>query len=199
MCITTPVVPLDRLSWPAGWEGLTLAGGDLDSDGWVDLVVAHRNSISILRNEEGLGFTAATYPTPGGPFDIALGDLNGDHRLDIVTSNGRDGGSKLSIFLNATTTVSAGMEGAGMALLGARLGHGGNTVVAEYRLPEGLSGVMEVYDVSGRRWGRASVRASAGAGARVLVETTASLGAGVYFGRLSAGNRSVTRRFVVTR
>jgi VCBS repeat-containing protein len=79
---------------------------DVNGDGESDIVVGgnHSNVISVL-----LGNGSGTFPThteytaftsAGGPFDLALGDFNGDDKLDIVTGNQESGSNTISILLN---------------------------------------------------------------------------------------------------
>ncbi|MFD1873758.1 IPT/TIG domain-containing protein [Hymenobacter bucti] len=70
-----------------------LAVGDINNDGWPDLVTAngYDNTVGVLLNS-GTGTFAApatTYPTGASsrPVNVALGDVNSDGRLDIVTAN----------------------------------------------------------------------------------------------------------------
>jgi hypothetical protein len=70
------------------WFGL----GDLDGDGTPDLAVAldragSDGSLEVLQGNGRGGFGPALwYPTRGSPSSAALGDLDGDGKLDIVTA-----------------------------------------------------------------------------------------------------------------
>lgn len=71
-------------------DALRLAVGDLDRDGWLDIVVAGETGRGILVYNNGAGafngFTDITQPwTLGeGAPDVALGDVDNDGFLDIV-------------------------------------------------------------------------------------------------------------------
>jgi hypothetical protein len=83
-----------------------VAAGDLDGDGRVDVVSPNRDSgmISIFQGIGEAGVLGANsfaaridLPTGGTPMAVALGDMDGDGKLDIVVAN-REG--LISVFRN---------------------------------------------------------------------------------------------------
>jgi hypothetical protein len=82
----------------------TLALADLDGDGRPDVITtsvstAGASIVSVLLNTGDGGFAArADYPVDGGATSLAIADLNGDGRLDVVT--GGEGGLGVAILLN---------------------------------------------------------------------------------------------------
>lgn len=82
---------------------------DLNGDGKPDVVAVNAvgNNISILKNMSSPGtfaFTRADFTTGINPKGIAIGDLNGDGRPDIVISNFNSGNaSTISVFRNTSS------------------------------------------------------------------------------------------------
>jgi hypothetical protein len=79
--------------------------GDIDSDGLPDVVVANNgdsrnpSQVSVLRARRTGGYAApVTFDTGNGAYALALADLNGDGRLDIVVANEDD--NNISVLLN---------------------------------------------------------------------------------------------------
>ena len=75
----------------AGKTPLTLAVGNLNAGGDLDLVVANQqsNKLSVLLGGAGMSFGAPTAFATGGInlVDVKLADINGDGILDAVTAN----------------------------------------------------------------------------------------------------------------
>ncbi|MEZ4447265.1 MAG: FG-GAP-like repeat-containing protein [Polyangiaceae bacterium] len=88
---------------PAGSGSLAMAAADMTGDGVVDVVTANRDtsSVSVLENN-GNGAFAAVGPAVdvGGqrPTAIALGDVDADGDVDVLTSNTQS--TSLSVLLN---------------------------------------------------------------------------------------------------
>jgi hypothetical protein len=98
-----------------GSDPFTLALGDVDADGDLDLVTANynrgggsgANTLSLrLNNGSGYFSTQPTVVVVGSqPADVALGDVDGDNDLDIISANSLS--NTVSIRLNGGTGVLA--------------------------------------------------------------------------------------------
>ncbi len=86
--------------------------GNLDADGKPDLAVANYNSntVSVFRNISTLGnisFTAKVDFTTGtNPYDVKIGDLNGDGKSELAVSNNSNISNSISVFRNTSVSGS---------------------------------------------------------------------------------------------
>jgi hypothetical protein len=78
--------PANFSSNPYGWD--SIVSGDINGDGWPDLVLWNLNytSIYILLNDGQGGFSESSFEDPDDPYDIALVDLTGNGIMDMVVS-----------------------------------------------------------------------------------------------------------------
>jgi hypothetical protein len=78
---------------------VSVAAGDLDGDGWTDLVFGGSGHVTIYRNLHGtFGDVSADQPPSirRNAWQVELADLNGDRRLDLLRVQAR----RLDVWLN---------------------------------------------------------------------------------------------------
>jgi hypothetical protein len=76
---------------PAGADAGWVASADFNGDGKRDLAVVNRSGIEVLLGIGNGGFNAGTeYAFPNDDA-LAIGDLTGDRKLDLVATSSRDG------------------------------------------------------------------------------------------------------------
>ncbi len=92
--------------------GRSIAIGDLDGDGKPDLVVpsvvSSVNSSLFHNSSTGIGdinFTRSNFVTIKNPFAVAIADIDGDNKPDLVTAN-INGTGTIATGITSETTVS---------------------------------------------------------------------------------------------
>jgi hypothetical protein len=102
-----------KVDFATGESPFDVAIGDIDGDGKPDLVVSNwfSNSVSVLRNTSTPGsitsgsFAAKVdFTTGSSPYGIAIGDIDGDGKPDLVVSNNNS--DAVSIFRNTSSSGS---------------------------------------------------------------------------------------------
>lgn len=108
---TTPTFAL-QVTFAVEVSPTFVALGDVNGDGSLDLVVTNfvSGTVSVLLNTTAIGATTPTFTTQvafgtgSGANAVALGDVNGDGKLDMAIANWNS--NTASVLLN-TTTIGA--------------------------------------------------------------------------------------------
>lgn len=90
-----------KVDYAVGSTPLAVATGDLDHDGFADIVTANQggNSVTVLRNNgDGTFGSGATYATGISPRALALADVDRDGSLDIIVAD--NGAKAISVLRN---------------------------------------------------------------------------------------------------
>ena len=97
-----------QATFATGTGPISVKSGDFDRDGTTDLVIANRGSSSVsvlLGNGNGTGTFKAqqTFTTGANPYSVAVADVNGDSKSDLVVAN-RNGNSVSVLLGNGNGT-----------------------------------------------------------------------------------------------
>lgn len=96
-----------KVDYPTGNTPYGIAIGDINGDGLLDIAATNfnDNTVSVLGNRSingSLSFvTKVDFATGNSPSAIVMGDLNGDHKLDLVFVNTSSG--SVSVLRNTST------------------------------------------------------------------------------------------------
>jgi len=126
---SSPGTFLAPVSFPAGAQPQAVRIMDVNGDGLPDLVVANKGpggdgtgaaGVSVLLQDgthPGTFLAPITYSTPWGAIDVAVADLNGDGKPDLVVASlGPAPSGAVSVLLQSSTT--AGTFGAATSYAG---------------------------------------------------------------------------------
>src|SRR5262249_3495487 len=76
------------VNFAVGNGATSLAVGDLNGDGTLDLATADSTGISVLLGKSDGSFQSATHSAAGNtPHSLVLGDFNNDGKLDAAVAN----------------------------------------------------------------------------------------------------------------
>ena len=97
--------PAYGLEQETSLQGSNASVGDLDKDGWQDLLMITPQGFRVYHNQQGRSFTevAASVGLGQSPRDVTLADVNGDSWLDVI----QVAPNMLSVFVNTNGKFSS--------------------------------------------------------------------------------------------
>jgi len=105
----------DQVDFATGIHPHVVRIGDIDGDGKLDLAVANEssNTVSVLRNMSTIGSisfdTKSDFTTGYLPYSVTIGDIDGDGKPDLVSTN--SGAGTMSILRNTSSSGSISFTG----------------------------------------------------------------------------------------
>jgi hypothetical protein len=185
-------------------ENYSVAAGDMDEDGKLDLVTpGPKSGCAKVMPGDGTGKFARISVAFGGgawPVDAQLADMDGDGHLDIVTAT--QGSNTVAVLLNRSpglVAVEPSVPGpAARTLALSRVGPvpaRGNLSVAFTLRAHGRV-ALELLDVAGRRLRRVDLGELPPGEHAVNFQRGVDLGAGVYWLRLAQGANAASAKVV---
>lgn len=88
----------NRTDYAAGSYARSIAAGDLNGDGWLDLAVSNATSGTVsafLNNGDGTFAEQLTSPAGTSPLSVVLADFDGDGKLDAAVGSSTGAGVSL--------------------------------------------------------------------------------------------------------
>ena len=102
-----------KVDYAAGAQPRSVAVGDLNGDGKLDLAVPNNNDNTVsvlLGNGDGTFQAKTNYAVGTEPQSAAVGDFDGNGKLDLAAANYDD--ATVSVLLNVAPTYTVGVSGA---------------------------------------------------------------------------------------